>query len=150
MIGMKPEQTNTSTNQPLSRRHEAALEVVVAAAEAAAGVAIVLTRVSIIPMQRKQDTDCFTGAESGPINPYLPTAPSPPPQRRRRSSSLAYVDATIDGSAKDGYHETHARSSSRRRRRSEAEPEVSGEDAASLDDYDMYDRNGMRVRVREI
>lgn len=85
------------------------------------------------------------GAEAGPLDPYRPPVPSPPAPRRRRSSSLGYVEADADLSAE----REHPRSSSRHRRRLEAESEAV-DDRNPADDYDMYDNDGMRVRVREI
>ncbi|KAK5940479.1 hypothetical protein PMZ80_006894 [Knufia obscura] len=85
------------------------------------------------------------GAEAGPLDPYRPPVPSPPAPRRRRSSSLGCVEADADLSAE----REHPRSSSRHRRRLEAESEAV-DDRNPADDYDMYDNDGMRVRVREI
>jgi len=53
---------------------------------------------------------------------------------------------------KEVMHDSHPRSSSRHRRKlhRDSEVEVMEEDATPPDDYDMYDNNGMRIRVREI
>lgn len=81
----------------------------------------------------------------------MPSAPSPPaPRHLRRSSSLEYVDVPAGASAgKGGMRDAHPRSSRRRRQESDAESEAL-EGAAPAEDYDMYDNDGMRVRVREI
>jgi len=91
-----------------------------------------------------------TGAEAGPLDTYTPQAPDPPTRRSRRSSSLVYVEADPSAGKQD-MHDAPPRTSSRRRRRLDPDHEVEvTEDVAPVDDYDMYDANGMRIRVREI
>lgn len=46
--------------------------------------------------------------------------------------------------------DAHPRSSRRGRWILEADSEVTEKHTAPADDYDMYDNDGMRVRVREI
>lgn len=79
-------------------------------------------------------------------------APDTPVGHRRRSSSLGYVDATRDErpekTTRD--HDEHPRSSSRRRRRLHTDEVKVSEELPPADDYDWYDKDGMKVRVREI
>lgn len=90
----------------------------------------------------------LSGAEAGPLNAYLPLTSNPPAPDRRRSSPLSYGEV----GGKEVMHDSHPRSSSRHRRKlhRDSEVEVIEEDATPPDDYDMYDNNGMRIRVREI
>ena len=98
---------------------------------------------------RRLLTNC-AGAEAGPLDTYTPRAPDPSTRRSRRSSSLVYVEADPSAGKQD-MHDAHHRTSSRRRRRLDPDHQVEViEDAAPVDDYDMYDANGMRIRVREI
>lgn len=80
-------------------------------------------------------------------------APSLSDHRRRRSSSLAYVDSVELDKHESRNHDRHELYSDRRRRKGSV-PEgyrtIEKEEEGLIDDYDWYDKNGMRVRVREI
>lgn len=56
-----------------------------------------------------------------------------------------------DNSGKEpGDYQSHSRASSGNRGRSEAQGRRYGADIPPVDDYDWYDKDGMRIRVREI
>lgn len=80
----------------------------------------------------------------------MPAAPSPPVNHTRRPSAPAYVTSSSDGSASE-LHNRRAEPSSKRSKNKLLSREVpSSTEEVPADDYDWYDANGMRVRVREI
>lgn len=143
--------TNT-TIVLLNTCHEVVSAVVLVGAEVAAGAALVSMKVYLDCCYVITYLPFLSGAESGPLHPYVPPAPSPPDHRSRRSSSLGYVDVITKGPLRedDHRHDRERRSSSRRRKRLPIDEEGGEEAGPPPDDYYTYDEDGMRVRVREI
>lgn len=93
-----------------------------------------------------EDHGCF-GYKNGPSIPYAPTPPELYQQRSRNSS----YEAEFRPGSIDQERVTRARSRLRSRgRRRSSEQGFREEQEPSADDYDWYDADGMKVRVREI
>ena len=147
-IHLRQESANNITSQPLIIGHEAGFTPMVAAAEVA--VAIPLTKVCFRSRMLTFGTLLLTldeGAESGALPPHMPPVPMPP-TRMRLSSSSGHADASAEDNV--DIHDKRARSSSRRKRALAVGDGTHTYDGDPADDYDWYDSNGMKVRVREI
>lgn len=108
-------------------------------------------RVSEAEMRVRTQVTNIAGAESRLRGPLL-RAPSPPRPLRRSSSSVRIIsehDRDSSGEKREEYR-SRSRASDRDRNRSEAEGRRYGRGCPPVDDYDWYDEDGMRVRVREI
>lgn len=93
----------------------------------------------------------ITGAEPRVRDPLIRHAPSPPLVRQRSSSVKITSGRDRESSGEDrrGF-QNRSRASSRSQRRSGEEERSYGRYPPPVDDYDWYDKDGMRVRVREI
>lgn len=92
----------------------------------------------------------LTGAESDCRDRLLSRAPSPARLRQRSPTNSRSASSKVDSDAEVRGRRTRSRTSSRYRHRSEDRDGGQRRDSPPADDYDWYDKDGMRIRVREI